>query len=156
MDQYMGEVEKIGLKTTRIRSLSGEQIICSNSDLLSARIRNFKRMYERRVVFMLNLPFHTSVEQLQRAVELVTNILRSTDRVRFDRAHLMRISSSTFDLEVVYFVLHDDYNIFMDIHQIVLLEITRQFREDGLEFAYPTQNLLVRPSAWTEKASLSS
>lgn len=145
VDQYLGEVEKIGLKTTRLRSLSGEQIIISNSDLLGTRIRNYKRMHERRIGFFLHLPLEISFEKLKTAVSLVTAIIRTKNMVRFDRCHFMEISNFS-KIEAIYFVLSDDYNIYMDIHQEILLEIKEAFREEKITFAYPTQSLNVAPT----------
>lgn len=141
MDQYLGEVEKIGLRTTHIRSLTGEQIIFSNSDLLGARIRNMKRMHERRVSFVLSLTLQVDPDGIQKAVDIITHILTHRERVRFDRCHLMAISRTSFDLELVYFVLTDDYNIHMDIQQEILMSIYREFIVHQLPFAYPTQTL---------------
>ncbi len=141
MDQYLGEVEKIGLRTTHIRSLTGEQIIFSNSDLLGARIRNMKRMHERRVSFVLSLTLQVDPDGIQKAVDIITHILTHRERVRFDRCHLMAISRTSFDLELVYFVLTDDYNIHMDIQQGILMDIYREFLVHQLPFAYPTQTL---------------
>lgn len=146
MDQYLGEVEKIGLRTTHIRSLSGEQIIFSNSDLLATRIRNMKRMHERRVTFVLSLTLQVDPDGIQKAVDLITEILTHKERTRFDRCHLMQIGRTSFDLELVYFVLTDDYNIHMDIQQEILLEIYRAFIAHNLPFAYPTQTLHHMPT----------
>jgi small-conductance mechanosensitive channel len=144
IDQYLGEVEKIGLKTTRIRSLSGEQIIFSNSDLLAARIRNFKRMHERRVSLILTLPHHTKTEKVRVAVSLIAAIVRTKRSVRFERCHFMKISSS-LDLECVYWVLSDDFDLHMDIQQDILFEIKMAFESEGITFAYPTQTVHVLP-----------
>jgi small-conductance mechanosensitive channel len=145
IDQYLGEVEKIGLKTTRIRSLSGEQIIFSNSDLLGARIRNYKRMQERRVPFTLSLELHTTSEKVEMAVEHIAAVIRSTDRVRFERCHFMRIAAS-IDIEAVYWVLSDDYNVYMDAHQSILFNIKNGFEKEGINFTFPTSTVHVMPT----------
>lgn len=145
IDQYLGEVEKIGLKTTRLRSLGGEQIIFSNSDLLAARIRNYKRMHERRIPFVLSLPLDTTCEKLQTAVSMITSIVTSKSNVRFDRCHFMKIGMSV-DIETVFYVLSDDYNIYMDIQQDILFDIKRSFEAEGISFAYPTQTLQILPT----------
>lgn len=145
VDQYLGEVEKIGLKTTRIRSLSGEQIIISNSDLLGTRIRNFKRMHERRIPLLLFLPLNLSTNKLRTAVSLITAIIRTKNMVRFERCHFMEISNYT-KIETIYWVLSDDYNIYMDIHQEILIEIKEAFEAEKISFAYPTQNIHVAPT----------
>ena len=145
LDQFMGEVEKIGLKTTRIRSLGGEQIIMSNSDLIAARIRNMKRMHERRIAFVLGLPLFTRGKDMKKAVSLISAIISSKERVRFERCHFMNITRVSLDIETVYWVLTDDYNIHMDIQQDILLDIQRAFEAEKLSFAVPVQNVSVEP-----------
>lgn len=145
IDQFLGEVEKIGLKTTRIRSLSGEQIIISNSDLLATRIRNYKRMHERRIAFFISLPLEVTAENLRNAVSIITAVIRTKNRIRFERCHFMEIGL-VVKIETVYWVLTDDYNIYMDINQEILLEIKEAFRQEGLKFAYPTQNIHMAPA----------
>jgi small-conductance mechanosensitive channel len=146
IDQYLGEVEKIGLKTTRIRSLSGEQIIFSNSDMLAARIRNFKRMHERRISFVLQLALESKTARLRTAVSIITAIIRTKKRVRFERCHFMRISSTSSDIETVYWVLSDDYDLHMDIQQDILMDIKDAFESEDIKFAYPTQTVQVLPT----------
>lgn len=146
IDQYMGEVEKIGLKTTRIRSLSGEQIIFSNSDLLAARIRNYKRMRERRVIFNLHLLLETPTDKLKSAVSIIRAIVLSKKKSRFERCHFMRIGQVSVELETVYWVLTDDYDSYMDIHQEILFEIRSAFEAEKITFAHPTQTVQVLPT----------
>jgi len=132
---HMGTVEHIGLKTTRIRSLSGEQIVVSNSDLLESRIQNFKRMEERRVVFAVGITYETSYDQLFRINDLLKRVVESRDSVRFDRAHFKQYTASSLDFEVVYYVLSPDFNKYMDIQHSINLELYRQFEEAGIQFA---------------------
>lgn len=146
IDQFMGEVEKIGLKTTRLRSLSGEQIIFSNSDLLATRIRNYKRMHERRVIFSLNMPHQISSDRLKTAVSLISAIIRLKNRVRFERCHFMRMNPSTLEVETVYWVLSEDYDLYMDIHQDILFDIKNAFESEKITLAYPTQTVNVLPT----------
>lgn len=154
LDQYLGEVERIGLKTTRIRSLGGEQIIISNSDLLATRIRNFKRMHERRIAFLLSLPLTTRGEGMRKAVSLITSIISSKERVRFERCHFMSINKISLDIETVYWVLSDDYNIYMDIQQEILFDIQRAFELEELSFARPVQNVSVEPREFIMRTAL--
>lgn len=137
----LGEVEKIGIKTTRLRSLSGEQLIFSNSDLLNSRIRNFKRMYERRVPFTFGVVYQSSPDQLESIPGTVRDIVEGVANTRFDRAHFKAFGASSYDFEVVYYVLSPDYNEYMDIQQAINLGLCRAFQEQGIEFAYPTQTL---------------
>lgn len=140
----LGTVEYIGLKTTRLRSLSGEQIVFSNADLLKSRIRNYKRMDERRVLFSFGVVYQTPHEQLLRIPAMVREIVESQPKSRFDRAHFKEYGDSALVFEVVYYVLDPDYNVHMDIQQAVNLELYRRFREEGIEFAYPTRTLHVQ------------
>lgn len=146
LDNYLGEVEKIGISSTRIRSLSGEQIIISNSDLLGTRIRNYKRMTERRINFTLNLTHQMSTDDLKKAVSIISSIIRIKHRVRFERCHFLKIGPTSLDIETVYWVLSDDYDLHMDIQQEILLEIYRAFELEKLKFAYPTQTLHISPT----------
>lgn len=139
----MGTVEQIGVKTTRLRSLSGEQLIFSNNDLLSSRIRNYKRMSERRAVFRFGVTYQTSREQLERIPGIVRDIIERQENTRFDRAHFASYGDSSLDFEVVYFMLVPDYPVFMDTQQAVNLELYSRFEELGIDFAYPTRTVYV-------------
>lgn len=141
--EMAGSVERVGLKTTRLRSLSGEQLVFSNSDLLASRVRNYKRMYERRIVFSFGVVYSTSYEQLKSIPSLVREIIEAEEKARFDRAHFSGYGDSSLDFEVVYYVLEPDYNVYMDVQQSINLEIFRRFEELGLEFAFPTRTLYV-------------
>lgn len=140
---FLGTVTRVGLKTTRVTSLGGEQLIFSNSDLLSSRIRNYKRMQERRVLFSFGVLYQTTPEQLESIPPMVREVIEATDQTRFDRAHFKAFGDSSFDFEVVYYVLAPDYNLYMDCQQTINLAITRRFAEHGIGFAYPTRTLHV-------------
>lgn len=139
----MGTVEKIGLKTTRVRSLSGEQLVFSNNDLLQSRIRNYKRMFERRIVFHFGVTYQTPPEKLAVIPEMVREIIEAQEQTRFDRAHFKEYGDFSLNFEVVYYVKKPDYSIYMDIQQAINLAIYRRFQEEGIEFAYPTQTLYI-------------
>lgn len=141
VDDMMGTVEHVGLKTTRLRSLSGEQLIFSNTDLLQSRIRNYKRMYERRIVFKFGVLYDTPRDALGRLPGIVREIIESQDGVRFDRAHFFSFGDSSLDFEVVYYVLNADYNHYMDIQQAINLAMIDRFAELDVEFAFPTRTL---------------
>ena len=147
VDDHLGEVEKIGIKTTRLRSLSGEQLIFSNSDLLNSRIRNFKRMYERRVPFTFGVIYQTTPEQLESIPPTIKEIIEGIDNTRFDRAHFKAFGESSYDFEVVYYVHSPDYNVYMDIQQKINLAMCRAFKDQAIEFAYPTRTLFVSREA---------
>jgi small-conductance mechanosensitive channel len=143
VDDYLGTVEYIGLKSTRLRSLSGEQIVMSNADLLNSRVRNFGRMYERRVVFTLNISRETPVELLERIPALIREAISAQKDTRFDRSHFAKHAPASVDFETVYYVLSPDFNRYMDIQQAINLRLHREFARLGIEFAYPTQTILL-------------
>ncbi len=140
---FMGTVERIGLKTTQLRSLSGEQIILANGDLLSSRIRNYKRMQERRVVLKFGVIYQTAEPVLRQIPGMVREAITAQDRTRFDRAHFSGFGASSLDFEAVYFVLDADFNVHMDIQQAIGLALVQRFAAEGIEFAYPTQTLFL-------------
>lgn len=145
LNDWQGTVEKIGLKTTRLRSLSGEQIIASNSDLLSSRIRNYKRMHERRVILNFTLSHETTKENILLAVHIVKESIERNPKLRFDRCHFTKITPTAFELEAVYWVTLPDHALHMDLQQKILIEILTSFRTSGIDMAYPTQNLNITP-----------
>lgn len=144
VDTLMGTVEHVGLKTTRIRSLSGEQIVFSNTDLLRSRIRNFKRMQERRAVFTFGVTYQTPAEKLERIPAMVREIIGAQEMTRFDRAHFMSFGDSALTFEVVYFVLDPDYLRYANVQQAINLALVRRFESEQIEFAYPTRTLYVK------------
>ena len=144
VDGYMGSIERVGLKTTRIRSMSGELLIFSNSDLLQSRIRNYKHMYERRVVFSLGITYDTPIEKVASLPGMLRKIVAGKDQVRFDRAHFKGYGDSALEYEIVYWMQDPDYTLYMDTQQAINLEILYQFEREGIRFAHPTQTLQVQ------------
>jgi small-conductance mechanosensitive channel len=144
---FLGSVEYIGIKSTRLRSLSGEQIIMSNSDLLSSRVRNYGRMQERRVVFATNITYETPIELVERIPALIREIVEAQEGTRFDRSHFARHGAASLDFETVYFVLSADFNDYMDIQQAINLRLHRELAALGIDFAYPTQRLIVETAS---------
>jgi len=147
VDDLMGTVERIGIKTTRVRSLGGEQLVFSNSDLVGSRIRNYKRMWERRVVFGFGVTYDTPPQTLERIPQIVREIVEQIDDLRLDRAHFQSFGDSALLFEVVYYVRKPDYNVYMDAQQEINLRLMRRLSEEGVEFAYPTQTLYLHRSA---------
>lgn len=137
----MGTVEHIGLKTTRVRSLSGEQLVFGNGDLLQSRIKNFKRMAERRIVQSLTVTYQTSAERLEEIPRIIREIVEGVDLARFDRCHFLNFGSSSLDFELVYWILSPEFNDYADRAQKINLAIFRKFSDLGIDFAYPTQTL---------------
>ena len=144
VDTMTGTVEHVGLKTTRLRSVTGEQLIFSNADLLKSRIRNHKRMQERRVLFLVGVTYDTPPDTVGRIPALIREAVESQDRVRFDRSHFISFGDSALNFETVYFVLTADYNAFADINQAVNLAIYRRFAAEQIHFAYPTRTVMVK------------
>ncbi|MBI2822903.1 MAG: mechanosensitive ion channel family protein [Acidobacteria bacterium] len=144
VDEYLGSVEHIGIKSTRVRSLHGEQLIFSNADLLKSRIRNFKQMSERRVIFSIGVTYETPYEKLAAISSMIREIVESREAVRFDRAHFKGYGDSSLNFEVVYWIKSPDYNLYMDIQERINLEIFSRFAREGIEFAYPTRTLHLR------------
>lgn len=142
-DDKLGTVEYIGIKTTRIRTLSGEQLICSNTDLTNSRVHNYKRMQERRIVFEFRVVYGTPLAKLKIIPQMVRHIIESTEATRFDRAHFKSFGEFSLIFEVVYYVLSPDYNIYMDIQQSINVKLFELFEKEQIEFALPTQMVLV-------------
>jgi len=138
----MGTVEKVGLKTTRIRALSGEQLVFANSDLLSSRVQNFKRMQERRATFTIGVTYDTDYAQLEALPKIIQSIIEAESDVRHDRTHFARFKDSWLEFESVYYVNKPDMTLYMDVQQRINLKIVKAFRERGIEFAFPTQTMV--------------
>ncbi len=139
---YMGVIEHIGIKSTRIRSLGGEQIVVANSQLASDKIRNYKRMDKRRVLFKLGVTYETPREKLAKIPQMIRQIIEGIKGTAFDRAHFQGFGDFSLNYEIVYYVTGADYNQYMDIQQKINLAIMEAFEKDGIEFAYPTRKVL--------------
>ena len=142
----LGTVDTIGLKSTQIRSLSGEVIIMSNLDLLKSRIRNFKRMSERRVLFTFGVAYGTEAGQLEKIPGFLRGIIEAQAEARFDRAHLREFGDSAMIYEVVYYVRGADYNLYMDIQQAINLALLRALQAEGIRFAHPVRQVMPAPA----------
>jgi small-conductance mechanosensitive channel len=153
IDDFTGTVERVGLKTTRLRSLSGEQLVFSNADLLSSRIRNFGQMKERRVEFSLALTYRTRPSDLRRIPAIVQAVVCTEPKVRFQRAHFSRYGDFAVVFNIVYHVLSPDPNLHADVQHRINLAVYERFAAEGIEFAYPTQTLYVS-ALGAEDASL--
>lgn len=149
----MGTVENIGMKTTRLRSISGEQLVFPNSDLLGSRIRNFKRMQERRVVFGIGVTYQTALAKVQEIPELIKQAITSQEQIRFDRAHFKAFGDSALTFEAVYYVTTPDYAIYMDIQQQINFTLLEQFESQGIGFAYPTQTVHLQQASQNPSAN---
>lgn len=143
IDDKMGVVEYIGIKTTRLRTLSGEQLICSNKDLTDSRVHNYKRMQKRRVVFGIGVTYQTPADALESIPQLVKEIIEKKDDVIYDRGHFASMGDFSLNFEFVYYILSSDYNKYMNTQQEILLNIYRSFENKKIDFAYPTQTIFV-------------
>jgi len=141
IDNYLGVVEHIGLKTTRIRSLQGEELIFSNNDLLNSRIKNYITMKERRVLFNLGVEYSTPAEKLKQIPDMIKAIINGIEDTKFDRCHFSKYGDFNLIIETVFYIIGADYNKYMDIQQRVNLAIKKKFEEEGIEFAFPTQTI---------------
>jgi small-conductance mechanosensitive channel len=142
VDDKKGTVEYIGIKTTRIRSITGEQLIISNSNLTSSRIHNFKRLESRRVVFTIGVVYGLPLEKLRMIPDIIKQIVEQSPLVRFDRVHFHRYGDFSLDYEVVFFVDTPEYNTYMDILQQINFGIYEKFASEKIDFAFPTQTLI--------------
>ena len=140
---FMGTVEYIGIKTTRIRSLGGELVIFSNTDLTDSRVRNYRLMEKRRVLFRIGVTYQIPLNKLKETPKIIEQVIKSVKDAAFDRAHFFNYGDFSLIFEVVYFVLSPDYNKYMDIQQEINFKIKEEFEKLGIEFAYPTQTLFV-------------
>jgi small-conductance mechanosensitive channel len=141
--EFTGTIESIGIKTTRLKSINGEQIVMGNADLVNSRLRNFKRIEERRVVFSLGVTYQTPTAKLERIPAILKGIIESTPEVRFDRAHWKNYGDFALNFEAAYFVQKQEYNAMMDAQQSINIAVWRAFEAEGIEFAYPTQTVIV-------------
>jgi small-conductance mechanosensitive channel len=137
--EFAGSVEHVGIKTTRMKSISGEELILANTDLTGSRIRNFKRMQRRRVEFQISVDYDTPLEVLKEIPDLIKKIVEERKNITFDRAHFSTYGDFSLDFQVVYFVNTSDYNEYMDAQQHINLRIKQEFEKRLVEFAYPTQ-----------------
>jgi small-conductance mechanosensitive channel len=135
LDDYQGTIEQIGVKSTRLRSVNGEQIVLGNSDLLKSRLRNFGRMIERRSLFQLDVHYETPVAALAAVPGAVREIIEATPEVRFDRCHLLRCAPAALQYEVAYFVTNPDFKVYANAQQSINLRILERFRVLGVIFA---------------------
>ncbi|OIP36344.1 MAG: mechanosensitive ion channel protein MscS [Deltaproteobacteria bacterium CG2_30_66_27] len=138
---YMGVIERFGIKTTRISSLGGEQIVMSNKDLTDSRVRNYKRMAKRRVVFRLGVTYQTPADRLREIPGIVAEIFREIAGATLDRVHFFSYGDFSLIYEIVYYVDGNDYTRYMDLQEKANLRIYEEFEKRRIEFAYPTQTL---------------
>ncbi|HEY2685644.1 MAG TPA: mechanosensitive ion channel family protein [Steroidobacteraceae bacterium] len=147
IDTYIGKVEHIGIKTTRLRSESGEQIILSNADILKSRVRNNGRAPEMRILATLRVPYATPRERVKAIPRLLEDIVREHEQARFERCHLKTLGESALHFELSYFVRNPTVNPLLDLQQAVNFRILDEFERLGVEFAYPAQLVMLEQQA---------
>lgn len=140
-ENYMGDVEHIGIKTTRLRSINGEQLIFSNKQLLGTCIQNYKRLKSRRVLFKIGVTYNTKAEKLREIPDIIKNIIDNTENTTFSRAHFSEFADYSLNYEIVYYVLSADFNEYMEIKQEINFQIKEEFEKRCIDFAFPTQTL---------------
>ena len=136
-----GTVERIGIKTTRLRSSQGEELVISNQELTSSRVQNFKNISERRVALDFGVLYETTTEKLREIPKIIKDIIESTDHARLDRVHFAKFDDSALIFETIYFVESSDYAVHMDVQQDINFKIKDEFEKRGIEMAYPTQTV---------------
>ena len=142
-----GTVQKVGVKTTRIKALSGEQVVMGNTDLLKQTINNYRLMRERRIVFGFSIAQGTTPAKAEEVSRAVGEIIRAVPKVRFDRAHFKGFGASSLDYEVVYIVQDPNYNLYMDIQQQINLQLLQRLQELGVQLAVPVSRVQVAGQA---------
>lgn len=144
LDEFSGTVENIGLKATRVRSISGEMLVLSNSDLTKARLRNYQLMKERRIEFSFGVTYDATPEQLEKIPEIVKAAVNSAEKARFDRAHFGKFGDSSLDFDVVYWMQVPDFAAYKAAQQTINLSLMRQLKTLGVEFAFPTRTVVLQ------------
>jgi len=139
-----GTVEKIGIKTTRLKSLSGEEIVVSNKDLTSSVIKNFKRMKERRVIFTFEVTYDTPSKKLRKIPEIIKGIIKEIEMAKEDRVHFKEFGEFSLSFEVSFYVESSNYQEYMNIRQEINLEIIETFRKEKIKFAFPTRTIYTK------------
>lgn len=142
-----GHIEHIGLKTTRVRSLGGEELVFGNEDLLSSRIRNYKNLRERRVIFTFGITYETPPEKVRSVAQLVKETIESVEHTRFDRAYLKDFGETALQFQVAYYVLDPSFDTMMDVRQRINITLHERFRDEGIRFAYPIRRIYIEGDA---------
>jgi small-conductance mechanosensitive channel len=141
ISDYAGTVTKIGMKSTRVQLLQGEELVISNKELTNKSVRNFKKLQRRRIAFPVKVTYDTSVEKLKKIPKIIAKILKETALADLDRVHFRQFSDFSLDFEVVYYIATGDYNKYMDIQQQINYGILEEFEKEDIEMAYPTQKI---------------
>ena len=141
VDSVSATVEKIGVRSTHLRSLRGEIVVINNSTLTSSNIENFATMQQRRMIYSIGVTYQTTADQIQSIPTTIQTIIENTNHTIFNRCHFTTFGDYSLNFEIVYYIDNRDYTLAMDIQQSINLSIMRKFEEQGIEFAFPSQTL---------------
>jgi small-conductance mechanosensitive channel len=141
---YSGTVRKIGIKSTRLQLLQGEELVISNRELTTTSLRNFKKLKKRRVVLKLTVAADTPLEKLKRIPDLIKGIIEGVEQSEFERVHLVEFGDFSLNFEVVYYMKTPDYNEYMDTQQEINFGILEIFEKEGIAIPFPTQTIFLQ------------
>ncbi len=138
-----GTIEKIGIKSTRIRTLQGQELVMSNRELTSKQIHNYRKMKERRIVFNFGITYETDYKKLKKVNKIVKKIFNNIKDARLDRVHFQDFGDFSLDYEIVYYVVTQDYYTYMNTQEVINLALFKEFEIEGISFAYPTKRVIL-------------
>lgn len=141
--EYSGTVTKIGMKSTRVQLLQGEELIVSNRELTTSSVRNFKKLEKRRIVFVVRVAYNTPFEKLKKVHRLIEEIVGRTEWAQLDMIHFKEIGNSSFDFEIVYYMQTPDYSKYLDTQEKINFAIVEAFQKEGIEMPFPTQTIFL-------------
>ena len=153
VDSVSATVEKIGVRSTHLRSLRGEIVVINNSTLTSSNIENFATMQQRRMIYSIGVTYQTTADQIQSIPTTIQTIIENTNHTIFNRCHFTTFGDYSLNFEIVYYIDNRDYTLAMDIQQSINLSIMRKFEEQGIEFAFPSQTLYLEGNEITAGAA---
>jgi len=145
--EYSGTVKKIGMKSTRVQLLQGEELVLSNRELTSASVRNFKKMRKRRIAFTFGVTYDTPLKKLQKIPDIIKKIIITSKKLpdvdKLDRVHFVEFGDFSLNFEVVYYMKTRDYEKYLDMQQAINFAIKEAFEKEGIEMAFPTQTIFL-------------
>jgi len=139
-----GIVQKIGLKSTRIKTLQGEELVVSNKELTETRINNFKKLERRRVVFSIGVQYDTGIKKMEKIPDLIEKIIKNAKDVEFDRCHFKEYADSSMNFEIVFYINSSDYKFYMDKRQKINMKILETFNKEKIDFAFPSRTVYLK------------
>jgi small-conductance mechanosensitive channel len=155
VDSVLATVERIGVRSTHLRSLRGEIVVINNSKLTTSNIQNFATMQQRRMIYSIGVTYQTSADQIKSIPTTIETIIKNTTHAIFDRCHFTGFGDFSLNFEIVYYIDNPNYTSALDIQQSINLSIMRQFEQQGIEFAFPSQTLYLEGNGLTTGAASS-